>query len=231
MEGGNLDDWWIPGVPANGGGQYNSLDGLSVASQDYAHSGSWSAKMTISATTVNGHSSGTRLFRWHEPQQNRELYYSVWYFIPQFYTVNGWANWFEYKSKTTDGLNDPFFFLDVRNSASTGAMYFMLTWWAGLQIEGPGPGQSGYRTWTSPLYLPVGRWFKVEARYVCAPDFTGAIQVWQDGIEIFHLEGVKTRYSNGDCQWAVANYGTNITPSPVVIYVDDAVISKTRLSQ
>jgi hypothetical protein len=53
--------------------------------------------------------------------------------------------------------------------------------------------------------------------------------VWQDGTEIFKLEGVKTRYSNGDCQWSVNNYGTGISPSPVVIYADDAIISKTRV--
>jgi hypothetical protein len=225
VEGGNLDEW----SKNDCGGQFNSGGGVSVASREKAHGGSWSAKMTISGNSGDTNTAGTRLFRWCEAQRNRELYYSVWYFIPQPYVVSGWANWFQYKSKTTDGRVDPFFFLDVRKFTTTSALHFVLTWWAGLTIEGPAPGQSGYRTWTSGLGLPIGRWFQVEARYVCASDFTGAIQVWQDGTEIFKLDGVKTRYSNGDCQWSVNNYGTGISPSPVVIYVDDAIISKTRV--
>jgi len=230
MEGGNLSEWYLNG----GGGEYNgncsnpcsSTNGsTSEASQEQARSGNWSAKLTIPGT------GAVRLYRWKEPHENREAYYSAWYFVPQRYTVNlyGWANWFQFKSATTDGKHDPFFILDWRNAQATGQMYFLLTWWPGLKIEGPQPGQSGGRTWPSPVEIPVGRWFHVEVRYVCAGDFTGAIQVWQDDVEIFKLENIRTRYDNGDCQWSINNYAENISPSPVSIYIDDAVISETRV--
>jgi hypothetical protein len=227
-EEGALSDWYYPSINATGdfgGGEYNSGIGDSTIVSGIAHSGNYAAKMTIEAPGVT--SSGTRLFRWRESRQYSELYYSVWYYVPQRYTT-GWANWFQWKSRTSTN-NDPIFFLDVRNRATNGNMFFYLTWWNGLQIEGPAPGQSGYRTWTAPVDIPVGRWFNVEARYVCDGGFGGAVQVWQDGVEIFNLSGVRTRYVDGTCEWAVNNYGSEINPSPSTIYIDDAVISTTRI--
>ena len=223
----------------SGGGEYNGSPGnlpgtgltpsnvqgsISQASQEQAHSGSWSAKLSIPGT------GAVRLWRWQESLRNNELYYSVWYFVPQRYTVNagGWTDWFFYKSTTPGGKNDPFFLMGWQNTAS-GGMQLNLYWWQSAATEGPFPGTGGPRTWVSPIELPIGRWFQLEARYVCAGDFTGAIQVWQDGVEIFKLEGIRTRYPDGTCVWAVANYGANISPSPHVIYIDDVVVSKTRV--
>jgi hypothetical protein len=230
METGTLQQWEDNVYqPMPCGGQFNSgPSAIAVASKDFAHSGTWSAKMTIGSDTI-GTENGTRLFRWCESRRNVELYYSVWYYIPQLLTVlpHGWTNVFQFKSKTTT-QNDPFFFLGLTNAAD-GSMRFMLTWWNGLTIEGPSPGESGYRTWQNNQTIPVGRWFNVQARYVCAGDFTGALQVWQDGVQIFNLSGVRTRYPTGDCQWSVNNYGSRISPSPVVIYVDDAAISTSKI--
>jgi hypothetical protein len=217
-----------------GGGEYNRGTEADVApSKDFAHTGSWSAKLTMTAKDPSDTSgaNGAKIYRWNEQKQNRELYYSIWYYFPQRYALipYGWTNWTQWRSQIIGGANDPFFILDMLNRKDTGAMYFVLTWWPGLTIEGPFPGQTGGRTWPSAINIPVGQWFHIEARYVCAGDFTGAVQVWQDGVEIFNLNGVKTRYSNGDCQWSVDNYGKGITPSNVVIYVDDAAISTTRI--
>jgi hypothetical protein len=105
-------------------------------------------------------------------------------------------------------------------------MYFMLNWWNGLTIEGPYPGQFGYRVWDQTIAdIPVGKWFQVQAHYVCDGNFGGRLTVWQDGAQLFDLTGIRTRYVDGDCQWAVLNYGAGISPNPVVIYTDDAVIS------
>ncbi len=225
MEGGNLNEW----TANDCGEKYDTLGGTTVASRDHAHSGNYSAKMTIGATSSGGSTTATRLYRWCEQKLNRELYYSVWYFVPQRYQVQlyGWTNWMQLKGVDSQN-NSPFFILGMSNFSS-GAMRLGLTWWPGLKIEGPQPGQSGGRSWLSPIEVPVGRWFHVEVRHVCAPDFTGAVQVWQDGVQIFKLEGVKTRYPTGTCQWSLDNYGELLTPSPVVIYTDDVAISKTRV--
>lgn len=225
-EGGDLREWYSP-MPTTGagGGIYNSGDGMSVTTQEAARTGNWATKMVISSTQTDG----TRLFRWFEQTLSNELYYSAWFYFPAKYTAGygGWLNLIQWKSVMAT-QNDPFFILGVNNYNKLG-MPLTLTWWPGLKIEGPYPGQSGGRTWTSSLELPVGRWFNLEVRYLSAGDFTGAIQVWQDGVEIFNLNGIKTRYSDGTTQWSVNNYGYNLSPSPVVIYMDDAAISTTRV--
>ncbi len=224
-----MSEWYAN----DGGGEYNgncsnpcsSTNGsISTATQEQAHSGKWSAKLTIPGT------GAVRLWRWKEAQENREAYYSAWFFVPQRYTLQlyGWNSWWQYKSATSDGKHDPFFSLNMANFSS-GTMRLQLNWWTGLKIEGPQPGQSGGRAWNSPIEIPIGRWFHVEVRYVCAADFTGAVQVWQDGSQIFDLKGVRTRYENGNCIWSVNNYGEKVSPSPVSIYVDDVAVSKTRV--
>jgi hypothetical protein len=237
MEAGNMLEWYKDG----GGAEHLGMDGTyqgtgtgptvapdgssSQASRDFAHSGSWSAKLSLPGT------GGIRLWRWNEPMQNRELYYSVWYYFPRGYTVgqNGWNNILQYKSRTSDGKNDPFFLMQWKNQGT--AMYPSLYWWQPSSMEGPQPGQFGQRTWDFPnVPIPVGRWFNIEVRYVCAGDFTGAIQVWQDGVQLIRLEGIRTAFPGGDCIWAVTNYAQNISPAPYNMYVDDAAISRTRIN-
>ncbi len=224
MEQGNLGEWYLD----HGGGKFNTGLGDAVASRDYAHSGHWSMKMTISGNEM----AATRLFRWKEAREHGELYYSAWYLVPRPYRLDpgGWTNWFQFKSRMAllPWRHDPIFLIGWRNVGPHDLMHFVLKWWSGLTMEGPRPGQRGERTWVSPIEVPIGRWFHLEARYVCAGDFSGAIQVWQDGIEIFNVQGVKTRHAIADCRWAINNYGANVSPRPVVIYVDDAVVSTAR---
>jgi hypothetical protein len=225
MEQGNLDEWFAD----RGGGKFNTGAGDSVASRDHAHSGDWSMKVTISGNEM----AASRLFRWREARQHRELYYSAWYLVPQHYRLDadGWTNWFQFKSRMAlmPWRHDPFFILGWRNAGPRDAMHFVLLWWQGLGVEGPRPGEHGEEPRVSPIEIPIGRWFHLEARYVCAGDFTGAVQVWQDGVEIFDVEGVKTRHAIADCRWAINNYGAHVSPRPVVIYVDDAVIATARV--
>ena len=232
METGDLRQWEDnPYQSTPCGGQFNSGPfAETVPSRDVAHSGSWSAKMTIAADDP-AVTNGTRMFRWCEPQRNPVLYYSVWYLLPQRYTIGsgGWINLFQYKAvNPANQESDPFFFLGFRNAAD-GMMHLTLTWWGELPIDGPYPGETGERKWQSPLVLPSGQWVHIEARYSCAGDFSGGIQVWQDGALVFDLDGVRTTYAGSPCQWSVDNYGSRISPSPVTVYFDDAVISRARI--
>src|SRR5690606_30154043 len=68
MEEGNLDEWSAD----RGGGKFNTGAGDTRPSRDHAHGGQWSMKMTISG----GEMAASRLFRWKEAREHRELYYS-----------------------------------------------------------------------------------------------------------------------------------------------------------
>jgi hypothetical protein len=211
VETGDTSQWYYPASNANGGeggGEFNSGTGDSVASRDFAHSGSWSLRMRITTPPE----SGTRMFRWLEPHTYPKLRYSAWFYFPQRYSVGTYWNIFQWKSKTSAGQVDPFFVLNVGNRGD-GSMYLYLYNWQNRQAF-----QQSVKN------IPVGQWFKVEADYWCAADGTGRVTFWQDGTQLFDVQNVQTRYGNGDCQWSLDNYSSGLSPSTSTIYIDDAQI-------
>jgi hypothetical protein len=138
-------------------------------------------------------------------------------------------NIFAYKSIDSVGTSDPFFSVYVGNR-SNGNMYLTLGWWCGLTVEGPHQGESGCRTYQQSIKdVPVAQWFHVETYLRQSAAFTGQIIVWQDDVELFNQNNVKTRYSSSANDWLIANYGDHVVPSPFTMYFDDAAISSARL--
>lgn len=222
METGDLSQWGLslPGTGGSPGGAIeNSGIASAVASTDFAHSGRYSAKLTI--TTPNTPASGARLFRWAEPQAYPQLYYSVWYYFPQSYTPALFWNVLQWKSKhVVSGVAaiDPFFTLEV-TTTSSGEMFFYL---------GDDNTQTTYQqTAQNAVPVPVGRWFNVQAFYQCDGSGAGRVTIWQDATQLWDIQNVNTRYADGDCQWSVNNYSSGLTPATATIYVDDAAISMT----
>ena len=221
MDEGSLGDWYFPSSGRNGdhgGGEYDSGNGDSTISRARAHSGSFSAAQRIDVS--NGSSSGTRLFRWREPDQHRELYYSAWFYFPRRMRVKGWFMPMQFKSRDAT-RNDPLWGLLVENDGA-GAMKFYLS-------QGPSEIANFHQ---SIATIPVGKWFNLRAQYRCATDNTGYIRVWQDGRLIFAKTGIRTSYaytnSYGNpwsCQWAVNAYGDGFSPPNWTHYMDDASIS------
>ena len=216
-ETGSLSQWYYPSSGPfgdYGGGESNSGIASSIASSEVAHSGNYSAKLTI--TTPNTPDSGVRLFRWAEPRSYAQLYYSVWYYFPQGYSAPNWWNVLQWKSQTQT-TNDPFFVLNVGNRLD-GTMFFYLHDWQRKVSY----GQMG-------VNIPVGKWVHVEAFYQCAGDATGRVTIWQDGLPLFDIQNVPTRYADGDCEWSVNNYSDSLAPNTATIYIDDAAISTGRV--
>jgi hypothetical protein len=224
-EEGQLSDWYVD----NGGGEFNSGNAVSTASTDVAHRGRYSVKATISAPPV----SGVRLFRWTESLARQRAYYSAWYYFPRIHQAPWW-NIFGFKSRPNTALeSDPFWYVQVGNRPN-GTMYLYLSWWPQLWpdrgVEGPHAGEFGGRDYRQTVKdLPAGQWVHIEAFLHQSAAFDGQIVVWQDGVEILNQSGVKTRYPAVGNEWSINNYTEAISPSPATIYVDDAVISTTRV--
>ena len=75
MEDGSLRAWYAPETSAVGdfgGGEFTSGGGETGVSDAQAHSGRWSAKLTLPTG-----SGGARLFRWREFRAERDLTQSV----------------------------------------------------------------------------------------------------------------------------------------------------------
>jgi hypothetical protein len=217
-EAGDLRQWQDPGTvdyDGRAGGDYLSGEASADVSVERARSGRYSVKLTISTPP----SSGARLFRWAEPEVFDDLYYSAWYYFPEALRLTGeYTNHFQWKNRTPTS-NDPVYFLRIDHRPA-GAMYFTLD----RSVE------FGFARHHQQLAdVPVGRWFQVEAFYRCAPDRTGRVTVWQDGVRLFDLAGVRTRSSDGQCQWSVNHYADSVVPRRSSIFVDDAAIARGRI--
>jgi hypothetical protein len=205
-EAGNMNQWYLN----SGGGEFNSGAGDTVVTTERARGGRYGLKMNITTPPE----SGTRMFRWYEPQRNPRLQYSAWFYFPQRYSVGTYWNIFQWKSKRSSSQIDPFYVLNIGNR-SDGSMFLYLYDW-----------QSRRAYSQSVKNLPVNQWVKIEAYYQCAGDNTGRVTFWQDGTQLFDLQNVRTRYSDGDCQWSIDNYSSGVSPSPAWIYSDDAQIDR-----
>jgi hypothetical protein len=215
-----------------GGGQYDSGGARSLVSRTRSHSGTRSVKAVLPAGI-----GGTRLFRWKEPREHRELTYSSWYLIPRRYAFTSRLSaerfWilFEFKSSSSDrSRNDPFWYVNAvrRRGHRLGAT---LAWGYQSRLEGPHMGQTGWRTY-GHRPLPVGRWFQISARLRQSKDFDGSITVRIDGRRLASVRHVRTGWPSCaydswcvDQGWAATSYSGGIKPLPAEIYMDDAAIS------
>jgi hypothetical protein len=231
METGNLTQWTKPSI-VNGstqGGSYDSgycsrpTNGIST---DVARSGRYSMKMTIDTTDRT--SSGCRQFRHAESVSGNAYYYSAWFYLPTKSVATDYWNVFQIKSESPTA-NDPFWVIDLM-PRSNGSMRLLLRWKGTVA----GPYSSDTSTGTkyfdqAAAEVPVGRWFQVEAYLKQARDFSGRLTIWQDGVQLWDMVNVKTKYPDGDNRWSVNNYSDGVSPNPTALYVDDAVISTTRV--
>lgn len=246
-EEGDLSDWEDKGTddPNAGGGIFNTggADVCAAATDLVAHSGTFAAEATITnAVRAENGSRAVRLMRWTDRAWDAdgryfpdEAFYSTWMYLPCTYDPakqvpwdpgdgGWWWNVFQFKSDNGAG-SQPVCELDVYNQ--DGQMHFGLSTkhypdhWSDCH-------EQEHRVQQHPRSLPVGRWFHVEVYYRKSADCSGAVQVWQDGVEIFDVSGLQTLLGE-TATWGLGNYTDHISGGPVegtaTIYFDDALVS------
>lgn len=185
------------------------------------HSGKYAAALSINTSEPS--STGNQaayLFRWQD-LPGKEYYYSAWYYIPSNINPGSWWNIFQWKSMHSSG-NDPMIVLDAINYSS-GQTGLVMYWRA--------DNETLRKRWTQENLKPIPRdtWFQIEGYYKQSTLQDGHVTVWQDGVKIFDVKNLQTALSEDTVHWSINNYTSNITPPNTTIYVDDAVISKTKV--
>ncbi|MEM7112742.1 MAG: heparin lyase I family protein [Chloroflexota bacterium] len=212
-------------------------DCVSTISDEVARSGRFSLKMTLWGATDN-RSQGCRTFRsWTHIDGGDgtplpdEGYYSAWYYLPQEVTTDVWWNVFQFKSRS-ETASDPMLSFNIESDGNgTRSLY--------VYHEKPHVCQADCASSSygnDAVNLPLREWFHVEAfvrqsssgETAVRPD--GTLIVWVNGVEIVNKSNIYTlRSPRARLQWSVNNYTDSIEPDHVVLYVDDAAISRTRL--
>lgn len=236
-EDASEQDWYRPNDASHGGGEYNNGCAGTSPAYGFGHNPSgadpypFSLVLMMAAPCGTLDVSGTRMFRWLEARQYSDLYYKVWYFFPNIYTLNNVVNpwWMIMAWKSTSSSpsrNDSFFNVNVANRPN-GNMFLSL-------FEARPYDPANGRSYTQTLIdVPVGQWFYIEAFYKSRGDATGQVTVWQgdevNRVLLWDIQDVKTRYPDaegGTTEWAVTNYGSGTTPFPAQFAIDDAEIRR-----
>jgi hypothetical protein len=206
-ETGDFSQWSEGG----GGGTFASNGGTLTVVETPVHSGRYAMKSSINAS---GSLSLARAYRQDTlPEQG---YYSVWFYIPELYTVTGtYWNVFEFS-----GRNDPsntntgvaLWSLNLHQSADGKTVWYV---WDGLRNQEVKPAD--------PVSPPIGRWFRVLAFIRQATDQTGRAAFWIDGTPLIDQQGVSTVPSHW-MSWSIGGVAIDLAQHPADLYIDDAMI-------
>ena len=189
------------------GGAYT---GTGTVSSEQAHLGSYSLKLVSTGDDAIGAGFDFNLAR--------QAYFSAWLYLPAAYSgIESWSFMrFSSRGEGCSGAESTCAGVDVRlRSLPDGELL--------LYIFNSEPDVLQPPLSDPPRYLPVARWFQIEARYKRATDHSGLFHLWLDGVPIFRYEGWRTAEFD-NLLWA---FGTPPSPdgeSPV-LYIDDAAIS------
>jgi hypothetical protein len=198
----------------------------------------WAMKQVVNAPSNTAEASGTRISRYPEInalcKAGTPFYYSWWDFFPigMSYGAGGWYNHWQIASHDgTPGGYYPIWVLGINGSGMTTS----LTWSPNNKApaEGPHVGETGSRTYTSAIAVPVGQWVFFEAMVKPASDFTGALKMWVNGQVLYDLPSIKTQFpfsTQPTLAWIANNcYGVGFA-MPFAHYVDDVSLSLGRMS-
>jgi hypothetical protein len=247
-EKGDLTEWTKRRALYPGGGVFNT-GGQQVtakASRIQAHSGRYAALTEIRhAYRAKNGNRAVRLMRWTDRPFDQDgdnfptsAYYSTWMYFPRKYNPNkyesfdpgdgGFWNVFQFKADDANGNSQPMFVLNIYHDDDKQHMEFY------LYSDYNAPNSFAQAT---PIAIPVGEWFHIEARYDASPTNDGKIAIWQNGVQILNLNGVRTTLvpENNHAVWGIGNYTNHVAGDTVEgkarIYFDDSIVATRRISR
>jgi hypothetical protein len=212
FEPGDLSEWLGDG---NGGIYMDGRSAAPTVSQDVAHRGRYSGVATFAPTSMT---NWAYLYR-NQPSPP-EAYYGAWFFIPAAVQVGSWLSLHHFGYHQSPGSPDtssPVWDFNV-HPAADGTLIARL-YEASIAVN---------TEQASPIPVPLATWVHFEIFFKKAADAAGHITVWQDGVQILDVANAITAPTDA-IQWDVGGGSSDISPSPVSIYFDDATISTTRV--
>lgn len=213
---GDLSEWTaLPG----GGTEAVAPNAVEISST-HVHQGRFGAKLTITAAANAGQKDAVLGRAGGLP---REAYYSAWYYLPQPVAVGDF--WVIMKFRIRNVPDNP----------DTARELYDLDLWTlpggemSLRLYDHRLGGYNVTLDVADPLVPTQRWFQVEAFYRNAQDSTGRLTYWLDGTKIVDIEGMAMA-PNSWVGWQAGSVGKNLVPATAVLYVDDAAISRTRVT-
>lgn len=148
-----------------------------------------------------------------------DAYYSSWFLLPEDYRLEPSMTLMQLRSRDAAG-GEPFHGeqLRLRSLAAGGYVLLVFNNNANYLLEPvaePAP------------HIAAGRWFHLETRY--ERHSGGRLRVWLDGVLSYDLEG-RPGAAGAEVVLSVSNVVEQAAPAPLLLFVDDAAISLTRMT-
>jgi hypothetical protein len=155
----------------------------------------------------------------HDAGPLEDAYYSAWFFLPEDYRLSAPLTLFHLRSRDAHGeeLHNGEQ-LQLRSLAGGGYVLQVFNNNAGFLLE------------PLPVLAPrvsAGAWFQLEARY--QKKTGGRLRVWLDGTLSYDLEA-RPGAAGSELVLCVGNVTERATPAPLLLFVDDAAISASRVT-
>ncbi len=213
-EAGNTDEWTLDGM---GGLSVTGAESAILVAAGIGHEGSLSC-LRLTTPTVGNETDASI---WRQGSWT-DAYFSAWYLLPRAYkTTSYWTiATFSAPDQADGGAPSAVLKLNLRTLPSGDIVLFLLD------------DRALYLQWplaVPPAIVPVGSWFHVETRYRNTQSNDGGFTIWLDGRLVYEVTGRPTN-TGANIRWGPSNAGMEIVPSPVEIFVDDAVISLSRVT-
>ena len=211
-ESGTVGDW----IDDDQGGVFVSGGGTYEVATEHAHSGTHSVRLTAA-----GQDEEAIAALWRRDVWPTEAYHSARFFIPTAVTTVGYWTIMRLCSGPMDEPDPRGVDLNLRSLADgrlvLEVMHNRLEYLK-LPLADPTP------------FVPIGAWFHVEVRLLCAIDETGYFDVWLDDRLVYEVHGRATAEGD-DLYWATASIGNQFAEGSATLYVDDAVVSLSRVGK
>ena len=217
LERGDLEQWTVDG---SGGDTYLPKNSSIEVSTEAAHRGAHAIKLVNPAAWNNQQEEGfegPELF--YDAGALDDAYYSAWFLLPEDYHLESPLTLMFLSSRDADGearANGEQ--LQLRSLPVGGYVLQIYNNNAGFLLEplaDPAPR------------IEAGRWFQLEARY--EPQSSGRLRVWLDGVLFYDLDG-RPGAAGPEIVLGICNVAERAEPAPIVLFVDDAAVSLSRVS-
>ncbi|MGC4088859.1 MAG: hypothetical protein QM756_13355 [Polyangiaceae bacterium] len=213
-ESADLSEWSLDG---SGSSEVEAGRGSITVSDAFAHDGRYSVKLEkVAGGSADG--AGPRLMRYGTLPAR--AFYSAWFLVPEDYVTTSYWTILQFDSHTsTSPVDDRGVNLQLRSLPDANGLVLQVFFHDGAYLGAPLSNPA-------PLITP-GSWFQLEVEFNAATDTSGMLVVWLDGRRVYDISGRPT-VNPASLEFMLASMLVDASPSPVVLYVDDVSIARSR---
>jgi hypothetical protein len=205
---------WDTGPDMDSGGYYADADPPRFSADGPAHSGSGSVEVTIDTST--GTAPIARLYRRIEHDR---AYYSSWFYLLEEHEPSTWWSIFLFRARRDRSDSIDLWSVDLEPVDGEDRL--------SLAIYDHQRGEN-LDLLALPT-VPIAQWFQLEAYLEFAEGEPSQLELWLNEELVLSRSDLNEMPEGEPIYWVIGNGGSTLTPPVSTIYLDDAIISPTRV--